>query len=319
MGDTHIQQGPGPEHGLFSLAELPPPLITGLAARAVELFHDGTAHDRPLAGRAVGLLFARPSTRTRTAFTVAALRLGAAPVPYGPADLHLAGGEPAGDTGRALGSMLDVLVARTPGPLDDLRDLSRQGRLPVVNAQTPEEHPSQGVSDLATLALSFGDLTGLRVLYAGEGNGTAVALAHALATVPRARVTFATPAGYGLPEEDLRAAERRAAAVGATVGQIHDLCAAPREVDVVCTTRWRTAAARHADPAWREAFRPFHVSEGLLSRWPRASFMHDLPAQRGDEVEGRVLDGPRSLVWTQAAMKLYAAMAVLEWITGPGD
>ncbi|MCA6092615.1 ornithine carbamoyltransferase [Streptomyces sp. SCA3-4] len=314
MGETPRDRGR--ERGLFSLAELPPPLITSLTARSVELFHDPAAHDRPLAGQVAGVLFTRTSTRTRTAFTVGAVRLGAAPVTYGPGDLQLNTGESIPDTGRVLGAMLDLLVARTAGPLDELRRLSRHGRLPVVNAMAAEEHPSQGVCDLATLALTFGDLTGIRVLYLGEGNNTAVALAHGLAAVPGAHLTFATPAGYGVPEDELRTAERRAGTVGAVVEQIHGLAAAPRNVDVVYTTRWQTTGTVKPDPGWREAFRPFHVDEALLDRWPRASFMHDLPAHRGDEVAGRVLDGPRSLAWTQAAMKLPSAMAVLEWVAG---
>ncbi|MBB4893704.1 ornithine carbamoyltransferase/carbamoyltransferase [Streptomyces olivoverticillatus] len=306
---TEVRQ----ERGLFTLAELAPPQLAGLTARSVELFHDGGAHERPLDGWAVGMLFTQTSTRTRTAFTVGALRLGAAPIAYGPADLQLNTGESVGDTGRVLGSMLDALVARTAGPLDELRELSRHGRLPVVNAMTAQEHPSQGVCDLATLALTFGDLSGIRVLYVGEGNNTAVALAHALATVPGARATFATPAGYGLPDAELQAARQRAESTGAAVEQIHTLEPAPREVDVLYTTRWQTTGTRKPDPGWREDFRPFHVGEELLDRWPRASFMHDLPAHRGDEVAARVLDGPRSLAWTQAAMKLSSAMAVLEW------
>ncbi len=314
---TPTPHGPGPERGLFSLAELSPPVITSLTARSVELFHDARAHDRPLDGRVVGVLFTRTSTRTRTAFTVGAIRLGGSPVAFGPGDLQLNTGESVADTGRVLGSMLDVLVARTAGPLDELRRLSRQGRLPVVNAMAAEEHPSQGVCDLATLALTFGDLTGIRVLYVGEGNNTAVALAHGLAAVPGAHVTFATPPGYGVPEDELRTAERRAGTVGTVVEQIHDLAPAPAEVDVVYTTRWQTTGTSKPDPDWRDLFRPFHVDEALLDRWPRAFFMHDLPAHRGDEVAGRVLDGPRSLAWTQAAMKLSSAMAVLEWTAAP--
>ncbi|MEU4213149.1 ornithine carbamoyltransferase [Streptomyces sp. NPDC026206] len=317
MGDTPLPPGPGQERGLFSLAELPPPLIAGLTARSVELFHDAAAHDRPLDGRVAGVLFTRTSTRTRTAFTVGAIRLGAAPVTFGPGDLQLNTGESVADTARVLGPMLDLLVARTAGPLQELRRLSRQGRLPVVNAMAAQEHPSQGVCDLATLALTFGDLTGIRVLYVGEGNNTAVALAHALAAVRGAHVTFATPAGYGLPAQELRTAERRAGTVGAVVEQIHALGPAPQDVDVVYTTRWQTTGTAKDDPDWRERFRPFHVDEALMDRWPRASFMHDLPAHRGDEVAGRVLDGPRSLAWTQAAMKLSSAMAVLEWAAAP--
>ncbi|WP_326598024.1 ornithine carbamoyltransferase [Streptomyces sp. NBC_01803] len=303
-----------PATGLFSLAELRPDTLTGLVRRSAALHRDPRAHDRPLDGRAAGVLFTRTSTRTRTAFTVGALRLGATPVTYGPDDLQLNTGETLTDTGRVLGAMLDLLVARTAGPLADLRALARAGRLPVVNAMAAEEHPTQALADLATLTTAFGDdLTGIRLLYVGEGNNTAVALAHALAAVPGAHATFASPAGYGLPETELKTATRRAGTTGAVIEQIHDLGLAPGHIDVLYTSRWQTTGTRKADPDWRESFRPYHVDRRLLSRWPGAAFMHDLPAHRGDEVAGDVLDGPESLAWTQAAMKLPSAMAVLEW------
>ncbi|MET7731884.1 ornithine carbamoyltransferase [Streptomyces sp. NPDC005402] len=317
MDNHHAWPGAVPEQGLFSLADLEPALIKELTTRSVDLFQDRNGHDRPLEGQAVGVLFTKTSTRTRTAFTVGATRLGGTAVPFGPHDLQLNTGETLEDTGRVLGSMLDALVARTSGPLDELRMLSRQGHLPVVNAMAAQEHPSQGVCDLATLRHVFGDPTGVRLLYVGEGNNTAVALAHGLAAVPDARVTFATPAGYGVPESELRVAARRAEGVGAAVEQIHDLAFAPKDVDVIYTTRWQTTGTHKTDPAWREAFRPFHVDGTLLKRWPRAVFMHDLPAHRGEEVTGEVLDGARSLAWTQASMKLASAMAILEWTTMP--
>ena len=302
-----------PERGLYSLAELDAAQIAALTARSVALFRDPGAHDHPLTGSVVGILFTKTSTRTRTAFTVGAVRLGGTPVSFGPQDLQLNTGESLADTGRVLGSMLDLMAARTAGPVRELRELSRHGRLPVINAMSTEEHPTQGVCDLATLALAYGDLTGIRVVYVGEGNNTAVALAHGLATVPGARLTCATPAGYGLPEEDLARAARRGAAVGAVIEQIHDPQAAPADADVVYTTRWQTTGSNKQDPGWREAFRPFYVGPGLMARFGNASFLHDLPAHRGDEVAGSVLDGRRSLAWTQAAMKLSSAMAVLEW------
>ncbi|MFV0127069.1 ornithine carbamoyltransferase [Streptomyces sp. HMX112] len=309
---VHGRPAPVPERGLFSLADVEPAYLTGLAKRSVELFHDRRAHDRPLRDRVVGVLFTRTSTRTRTAFHVGTVRLGGTPIGYGPHDLQLNTGESLGDTGRVLGAMLDLLVARTAGPLEELRRLSREGGLPVINAMATEEHPTQGLCDLATLTLAHGDLSGVQVLYIGEGNNTATALAHGMAAVPGARVTFVTPPGYGLPDAALATARERARATGASLAQVHDLADAPGEVDAVYTTRWETTGTRKPDAAWREVFRPFHVDAALMRRWPRASFLHDLPAHRGDEVAGEVLDGPRSLAWTQAAMKLPSAMAVVE-------
>ncbi|MFD6287031.1 ornithine carbamoyltransferase [Streptomyces sp. NPDC060205] len=299
--------------GLLTLSELTREELQGLVARSRELFLDRTAHDRPLRGKLVGVLFAKTSTRTRTAFTSGAVRLGGFPVTYGPNDLQTATGESVGDTGRILGSMLDALVARTSGPLEDLREMADAGRLPVINAMAAEEHPTQGVCDLATMLLQFGSLEGISVLYLGEGNNTASALAHGVSHIPRCRITFATPAGYGLDPQVLEAAAKRAAGAGGSVQEVHDTDDLPSDVDVVYTTRWQTTGTVKTDPDWRERFRPFHIDERFLARWPEATFMHDLPAHRGEEVSGAVLDGPRSIAWQQAEMKLTSAMAVLEW------
>ncbi|MEW2389142.1 ornithine carbamoyltransferase [Streptomyces venezuelae] len=310
---------PAPETGLFSLADLSAATVSRLVERTLELRRDRTAHADPLAGAALGILFALPSTRTRTAFTVAAVRLGAAPLAYGPGDLHLPTDEAVEDTGRSLGSMLDGLVARPAGSLDDLRRLSRHGHLPVVNAMTPEEHPTQGLCDLATLRLTLGSLDGLRLLYVGEGNGTATALALALSGVPGCEATFACPPGHGLPDGLLMTARKRAAPVGATFTCRDSARSLPAGVDVVYTSRRRTTGTGESDAAWRERFRPFHVDEEFMTRRPGALLLHDLPARRGDEVSGAVLDGPRSVAWTQASMKLSGAMAVLEWALGAQD
>ncbi|MFE0186723.1 ornithine carbamoyltransferase [Streptomyces sp. NPDC059008] len=316
MNDLYGRPGPAHERGLFSLTDLEPAALRKLVARSVELFHNPQAHDRPLRERVVGLLFSCTSTRTRTAFQVGAARLGGTPIAYGPHDLQLNTGESVGDTGRVFGAMLDLLVVRTASPVAELRELSRAGGLPVINAMAAEEHPTQGVCDLATLTLAHGDLDGIRVLYIGEGNNTATALAYGLATVPGAHATFVTPPGYGLPAGTLTHARRLADSTGASLAESHDPADLPDQVDVVYTTRWQTTGTSKADPAWREVFRPFHVDPALMRRWPGASFLHDLPAHRGDEVAGEVLDGPRSLAWTQAAMKLSSAMAVLESTAG---
>jgi ornithine carbamoyltransferase/carbamoyltransferase len=249
---------------------------------------------------------------------VASLRLGGSPISFGPSELQLTTGESIADTGRILGHMLDALVVRTAGPLADLCQLAAFAGIPVINAMATEEHPTQAVCDIATLALSFGDLSGLSLLYIGEGNNTATALARGLALVPGVKVTFATPAGYGLPPQLLAEATEIAAGRGTSIEEVHDLDGLPHHCDVVYTTRWQTTGTHKADAAWREKFRPFYVDQTLMSRWPQALFMHDLPAHRGDEVSGEVLDGPSSIAWTQAQLKLSSAMAILEhFVAGP--
>jgi len=268
---------------------------------------------RPLSGRVIGSYFAATSTRTRTAFASAALRLGAAHIAYGPADLQLNTGESMPDTAQVLSRMLDGLVVRTAADPGPLRVLAGQDRMAVINAMTGDEHPTQAIADLSMMLRRFGQLDGLRVLYVGEGNNTAVALAYALSRYPKARLQLATPSGYGLPPGVLATAAAQAGQVDGAVVEYHDPHAGDADCDVVYTTRWQTTGTSKADPDWRRAFVPFQVDDAVMARHPRAVFMHDLPAHRGDEVTGEVLDGPASIAFEQAEQKLNSAKAVLEW------
>ncbi|GAA0416156.1 ornithine carbamoyltransferase [Actinoplanes capillaceus] len=299
--------------GLLSLADLTPDRLAALARRSVEFYRDPTAHRDPLRGLLVGVVFTRTSTRTRTAFTAGVERLGGRAVGYGPGDLQTNTGESLADTARMFGLMLDGIVTRTAGPLADMRELSAASGLPVVNAMAAEEHPTQGVCDLATILLHRGSLEGVRMLYVGEGNNTATALAQGLSNVADARLHLLTPDGYGLPEDVLKETTVRASGNGGFVTESHDASAVPADVDFVYTTRWQTTGTSKPDASWRETFRPFHIDETFLSGTPGALFLHDLPAHRGEEVSGAVLDGPRSVAWSQARMKLCSAMAVLEY------
>ncbi|WP_030020009.1 ornithine carbamoyltransferase [Streptomyces monomycini] len=302
------------EKGIFSLGDLDRDEVHQLVRRACDFQHDMGAHDRPLSGRVAGILFTKTSTRTRTAFTTAAVRLGAAPITFGPNDLQTNTGESIADTGRILGCMLDLLVARTAGPLDELRAISRSGDIPVVNAMAAEEHPTQGICDLATVALCRGEVDGARIHYLGEGNNTAIALAQGIAHFSGCTLTLATPKGYGLPADVLQSAAERAARLGTSITEVHSPDELPGEADFVYTTRWQTTGTTKPDADWRERFLPFYVDDALMSRWPQARFLHDLPAHRGEEVAGSVLDGNRSMAWEQARMKLTSAMSTLEWL-----
>lgn len=285
---------------LLTLADLSDEELTHLVDRSCAI----AAGDTPsgnLRGRVVGIYFTKTSTRTRTAFSAAALRMGAGIIAYGPGDLQVNTGETLADTGRVLARMLDALVVRTAGPPHELATLAAQRRMAVINAMTADEHPTQALADLCTMQLHFGDIRGLRVLYVGEGNNTAAALALAMSRYPKAELHLPTPPGYGLHSDHT---------------QRHDMDDLPGEIDVVYTTRWQTTGTTKPDPDWRNDFAAFHVGLDLMARYPNALFMHDLPAHRGEEVAAEVLDGPRSIAFDQAEQKLHSATAVLEWAVG---
>jgi ornithine carbamoyltransferase len=297
---------------LISLTDIDATTLAALVNRGVDLAR-GSRLDPVLADRAVGMYFAKPSTRTRTSFWRAATRLGAEVIAFGPADLQVSTGETLRDTGRMLSRYLDLLVVRTNGPIEELRELASAGPIGVVNALTEYEHPTQAVADIITLREEFTDLSGRQLLYLGEGNSTAAALAYATALTAGLRLTLLTPKAYRLPDRTLDQAA--CLGCGDRVQQCHDLAEVDGQIDAVYTSRWQTMGVRKADPEWTREFTDYRVSRELFDRirQPHTVFLHDLPAVRGEEVVDEVLDGAESRAWRQALHKMTAAMAILEW------
>jgi ornithine carbamoyltransferase len=298
---------------LISIQDLSPTQLRYLISRGVQFAAGEAGHEQPLRGRVVGIYFRKTSTRTRTAFSGGALRLGAQIVSYGPHDLQENTGETLEDTVRVMSRMLDGFVARTSGSPEEMRMFAAQDRMAVINAMSADEHPTQALADLTTLQRHFGRIEGLRVLYVGEGNNTAAALALALPHFKNTELRLHTPPGYGLLPHILAQAEELARKQGARISEHHEMTELPGGFDVVYTTRWQTTGTAKPDPHWRSIFAPFHVGEALMGANPQAVFMHDLPAHRGEEVAASVLDGPVSIAFDQAENKLHSAMAVLEW------
>ncbi|TDV49747.1 ornithine carbamoyltransferase [Actinophytocola oryzae] len=300
---------------LLSISDLDDNDLRHLVRRGAEFSAGTVSPAEPLHGRVVGIYFRKTSTRTRTAFSAGALRLGARIVGFGPDDLQENTGETVEDTAAVLSGMLDVLVARTAGSQAELALFAEQRRMAVVNAMSAAEHPTQALTDLTTMTRRFGDVGGLRVLYVGEGNNTASALALALCRFPDTELHLRTPPGYGLDARFLHEAEVYAKRGGARVVERHDMTDLP-PVDVVYTTRWQTTGTTKPDPDWRTVFAPFQVDGAVLDTSPDAVFMHDLPAHRGEEVTAEVLDGRASIAFAQAENKYHSARAVLEWCSG---
>ena len=299
---------------VLSILDLTPEEVMYLARRAVQLKQAPVA-PRTLEGRTVGVYFRKTSTRTRSGFLVGAGRLGATVVYFGPNELQTTTGETTEDTARTLAGYLDVLVMRTNEALEEMQVYASHPTMSVVNALNSEEHPTQALTDLGSMLEHFGRLEGLSVLYCGEGNKTAAALALAMSRIPGMKLTLATPAGYGVDPRVLATAQSLAQAYGATIEETHDIDGVESGYDVVYTSRWQEMGVSKADPEWKTYFHPFRVTQALMDRvgGEGAVFMHDLPAVRGEDVDDEVLDGPRSLAWLQAQYKMWSAMSVMEW------
>ena len=283
------------------------------------LMAKGEFRPKPLKGKFVGIYFTRSSTRTRTAFTVGTLRLGAQALQYGPSDLQISTGETLEDTARVLSGFLDALVVRTNGPIEEMKALAAQNKMAVINAMSSTEHPTQAIADLAAIREALGRLTDVHVLYVGEGNSTAAALANAIARMPGMQLTIVSPQDYGLPRGILESARAIAAGNGTAIEQHHSLDRLPVRVDVVYATRWQTMGEAKPDPNWREKFEPYRVTQSIMRRVSKPAdtiFLHDLPAVRGGDVTDEVLDGPQSRAFRQACHKLTSAMAILSWCLG---
>jgi ornithine carbamoyltransferase len=302
-----------PRH-LLSISDLQSSDLQCLLERSLELKRGPIC--QTLKGKIIGLYFLKTSTRTRTSFAAAAYKLGANVLTYGPNDLQTNTGETLEDTARVLSSFLEALVIRTSENVSEMRKLAQHGSFSVINAMSNQEHPTQSLADVLTMLEHFGDLKGKHVLYMGEGNSTAAALALAMSLMPEMRLSLFTPPGYGVPLDFLNKANEFCRESGTTIEESHDLKQLPANVDVVYTARWQTTGSCKPSPDWRTVFQPFRVTSALMTHVSRRTgtvFMHDLPAVRGEEVDAEVLDGPQSIAFRQAANKLHSAMAVLEW------
>ena len=301
---------------VISIAELGADNLSEMVDVALKAASAGINSRTPLKGKVVGIYFRGTSTRTRTAFSVGAMKLGANIIAYGPNDLQIVTGETALDTARVLSGFLDALVMRTNQSVEEMRAMAAQERMSIINAMSDNEHPTQAITDLVTLKEEFGHLKDIHVLYVGEGNNTAAALSLAVALTPGMQLTVVTPQGYGLPKDALDTAQDLARKTGALVEEHHSIDNLPKRVDAVYATRWQTMGMPKADLNWLEIFEPFKVTQKMMAEVSKPSgtiFMHDLPAVRGGDVDDEVLDGPQSRSFRQAFHKMTSAMAILEW------
>lgn len=271
-------------------------------------------HPRPLAGKSIGLLMEKASTRTRVSFEVGIHELGGYPVVLSGRDMQISRDEPLDDTARVLSRYLHGVVMRTHGH-DRIQALADASSVPFVNALTDRYHPCQLLADLMTIQEHRKEgLEKLTVAWIGDGNNMAHSwiLASALADF---ELRLACPKGYE-PEASVLA---EADAIGGgkrVVTDSPDVAAAG--ADVVTTDVWTSMGQEDEKAARAAAFSGFCVGQDLMALTAADSiFLHCLPAHRGEEVAAAVIDGPRSVVWDEAENRLHAQKALLDHLFRP--
>jgi len=286
--------------------DIDPTRLATVLDRATAWKVDPAGVPRLLAGKGVAALFEKPSARTRISVEMAVWTLGGHPIYVRGEEVGLDTRESVEDVARTMAGMCTLIAAR----VFDHRVLERMEAavdVPIVNLLSDRAHPCQALADLLTLREHFGRLEGLRVAYVGDGNNVAASLAFG-AALSGVELVVASPEGYEL-DADVVA---RARNLGGTVDVTGDPYDAVRGADAVYTDVW-TSMGQESERAQRlQAFAGFTVDEALFKvASDGAVFLHCLPAHRGEEVEAEVIDGPRSLVWRQAANRMDAVRALL--------
>jgi ornithine carbamoyltransferase len=266
-----------------------------------------------LPGRMLGMIFQKPSTRTRVSFEVGIVELGGYGLYLSANDLQLGRGETIKDTGHVLERYLDAIMIRTFAQ-EDVEQLAEYADIPVINGLTDYAHPCQALADLMTIRERLGRLSGARLAYLGDGNNVCVSLMVGAARFGM-RFVAATPEGYEPDANAVTAARRAAVQMGGTVELTRNPSEAAREADVLYTDVWTSMGQEKEAQRRRKDLAGFQIDDELLSHAsPDAIVLHCLPAHYGEEITEEILYGPHSAVWDQAENRLHAQKALLALI-----
>jgi ornithine carbamoyltransferase len=259
-----------------------------------------------LPGRTLGMIFQKPSTRTRVSFEVGIYQLGGSALYLSAGDLQLGRGETIRDTGTVLSRYLDAIMIRTFAQAD-VEELAAAASIPVINGLTDSTHPCQALADVMTIRERFGRLEGLKVAYLGDGNNVCASLMVAAAKLGMDFVA-ATPPGYEPDEEAVRIARE----AGGSVTLLDDPHAAVKGADVLYTDVWTSMGQEDERERRLRDLAGFGIDAALVAEAnEQAIVLHCLPAHYGEEITEDVLYGPRSAVWDEAENRLHAQKALM--------
>ena len=274
-------------------------------------FKAGTPPDgepQPLAGKALALIFEKPSTRTRVSFEVGIRQLGGDAVVLEPSSTQLGRGETVADTARVLSRYVDAIVIRTVKEAH-LLELAEHATVPVINGLTDRTHPCQLMGDVMTFEEHLGSIAGRTIAWCGDGNNRASSWIQAAVRFGF-ELRLACPEPLSPPQDVLDWAAREGGGVLVT----SDMAEALDGADCVVTDVWVSMQDDDKRPDRHNLLRSYQIDDAAMAMAkPEAIFMHCLPAHRGEEVAASVIDGPQSVVWDEAENRLHAQKGILLW------
>lgn len=303
------------ERDYLSVDDLSPEELAGVLDLSGKVkAHPGDVADA-LRRRSVAMIFEKPSTRTRVSFEVAIASTGAHPVALSSQELQLGRGETIEDTGRVLSRYVDAIVLRT-FEQERLELIASAASVPVVNALSDFEHPCQCLADLLTIRETKGELAGRTLTYLGDGNNVTHSLLLGGAKTGM-HVRVATPPGFEPIPQIVQRATEIAEGTGGSVLSTNDPREAAAGADVLYTDVWASMGQEAESDERALVFPAYRLDQEKVDvARPDVMVLHCLPAHRGQEITGEVIDGPHSAVWDQAENRLHTQKALLLWLLG---
>tara|TARA_R110002049_G_scaffold4601_5_gene32132 strand:- start:189372 stop:190319 length:948 start_codon:yes stop_codon:yes gene_type:complete len=299
---------------LLSLFDIGPDDLRSILATAIVLKERMQAGDRPpvLERKVLGLLFEKPSLRTRVSFQTGMAHLGGSSLFLGE-DVGWGKRESPSDFTKVLGQFVDGVVCRAKSH-DKIVQLSSYNAMPIINGLTDLCHPCQAMADVLTIREALGDVTGKHLVFVGDGNNVAHSLALICAMLEM-KFTLACPKGYAMDPQ--WTAQVRKQYPGAEIGTDDDPQAAVADADAIYTDVWTSMGQESEAAIRKKAFADYQVNRELMSAAPdHARVLHCLPAVRGEEITDQVMDGPQSDVIAQAGNRMHAQKGLLVWMLG---
>lgn len=298
------------QRDLTSLFELSPADINKILDLTAKIKSKPLSKPNFLKGKSVGLVFEKPSNRTRVSFEVGVYHFGGKCIYLSPSEIKLGVRESVADVAKTLSRYLDLIVART-FKQETIDELSAHADIPIINGLSDLFHPCQGLTDLFTVKEHYKDLSKVKIAYVGDGNNVTHSLLIVAAKMGAA-ITVATPVGFGVNDDILQQVQKIAKETGAKVTITNDPVEAVTGADVVYTDTWVSMGQEECAAEKLEQFKGFRVNRSLCANAKTDfKFMHCLPAHRDQEVCANTIDGEHSIVFDQAENRLHTQKAIM--------